>query len=101
MGVRSFKRSSHACIPLKGRCFLCGDQKKTALIDSILKLILQQQKSMENLDNLEVLSENSDSDYITMSNVSRDPPVVEPEETQSLFNLLMELIWMYLCTLCR
>ena len=56
---------------------------------------------MENLDNLEVLSENSDSDYITMSNVSRDPPVVEPEETQSLFNLLMELIWMYLCTLCR
>lgn len=71
------------------------------MIVSILKLILQQQKSMENLDNLEVLSENSDSDYITMSNVSRDPPVVEPEETQSLFNLLMELIWMYLCTLCR
>ena len=71
------------------------------MIVSILKLILQQQKSMENLDNLEVLSENSDSDYITMSNVSRDPPVVEPEETQSLFNFLMELIWMYLCTLCR
>ena len=100
MGVQSFKRSSHACIPLKGRCFLCGDQKETALIVSILKLILQQ-KRMENLDNSEVLSENSDSDYITMSNVSRDPPVLEPEETQSLFNLLMELIWMYLCTLCR
>ncbi|XP_061171561.1 SH3 and PX domain-containing protein 2A-like isoform X2 [Saccostrea echinata] len=54
-----------------------------------------------NLDNLEVLSENSDSDYIIMSNVSREPPVIEGEDTPSLFSMLMEFIWTYSCTLCR
>uniref|UniRef100_K1Q5T9 SH3 and PX domain-containing protein 2B n=1 Tax=Magallana gigas TaxID=29159 RepID=K1Q5T9_MAGGI len=56
---------------------------------------------MENLDKLDTLSENSDSDYIIMSNVSREPPVLDPEDSPSLFNLLMELIWTFLCALCR
>lgn len=56
---------------------------------------------MENLDKLDTLSENSDSDYIIMSNVSREPPVLDPEDSPSLFNFLMELIWTFLCALCR
>lgn len=56
---------------------------------------------MENLDKLDTLSENSDSDYIIMSNVSREPPVLDPEDSPSLLYLLMELIWTFLCALCR
>lgn len=59
------------------------------------------ERAMENLDKLDTLSENSDSDYIIMSNVSREPPVLDPEDSPSLFNLLMELIWTFLCALCR
>lgn len=64
-------------------------------------LCVDLERAMENLDKLDTLSENSDSDYIIMSNVSREPPVLDPEDSPSLFNLLMELIWTFLCALCR
>lgn len=71
------------------------------VVKKVFAFCVDFERAMENLDKLETLSENSDSDYIIMSNVSREPPVLEPEESPSLFNLLMELIWTYLCALCR
>lgn len=56
---------------------------------------------MENLDKLDILLENFDLDYIIMFNVSCEFFVLDFEDFLFLFNLFMELIWIFLCVLCR